>query len=113
LPVPILWECTTLENPDMSPQDDDTVPPPPSPYYSTWEPLTGPILGRDRSPALGVVASPDQPMPIGVAFPAGLVAHRSGPAVTFRIVFGKVEIEGQWLCVGREFNKLGEAAESL
>jgi hypothetical protein len=68
-------------------------------------------LGRNRSPALGVVAACDQHMPLGTAFPAGLVAHRSGPAVAFRLVFGTVELEGRWLCVGRKFIRLGDSAE--
>jgi hypothetical protein len=88
-------------------EPDDHSPPAPPPSDS---PL---ILCRDEPPALGVVAAPDQPMPIGVAFPVGQVAHRKGPAVTFRLVIGKVELEGRWLCVGREFIRLGEAAEEL
>jgi hypothetical protein len=95
----------------MSDQDD--TPPPASPYLTTWGPLNGPFLGRDRSPALGVVAARDWPMPIGTAFPAGLVAHRQGTAVAFRLIFGTIELEGRWLCVGREFVRLGDAAEWL
>jgi hypothetical protein len=52
-------------------------------------------------------------MPIGIAYPVGLVEHRRGPAKTFRLVVNKVELEGRWLCVGREFVPLGEAAEEL
>jgi hypothetical protein len=60
-----------------------------------------------------VVAAHDLPMPIGIAFPVGQVAHRKGPAVTFRLVIGKAEMEGRWLCVGREFIRLGDAAEGI
>ena len=52
-------------------------------------------------------------MPIGIAYPVGLVEHRRGPAKTFRLVVGKVELPGRWICVGREFVPLGEAAEEL
>ena len=89
------------------------APEPAGPFFSTWGPPDGPILRRDEPPALGVVASRGQPMPIGIAFPVGLVAHRRGPATTFRLVIGKVELVGRWLCVGRRFVKLGEAAEEI
>jgi hypothetical protein len=78
-----------------------------------WGPVDGPILRRHEPPALGVVAAPDWPMPIGIAFPVGQVEHRRGPAVTFRLMIGKVDLEGRWLCLGREFLRLGEAAEEL
>jgi hypothetical protein len=91
----------------------DVPPPPPPPYFSTWGPLDGPILHRNQPPALGVVSAPDKPMPIGIASPAGLVAHHRGPATAFRLVFGGVEIEARWLCVEREFERLGDTAEGL
>jgi hypothetical protein len=52
-------------------------------------------------------------MPIGIACPVGQVEHRRGPAATFRLTIGKVGLEGRWLCVGREFVRLGEAAEEV
>jgi hypothetical protein len=52
-------------------------------------------------------------MPIGIAYPVGQVESRRGPAVTFRLTIGKVELEGRWLCVGRRFLPLGDAAEEL
>jgi hypothetical protein len=52
-------------------------------------------------------------MPIGIAFPVGQVEHRRGPAATFRLMIDKVELEGRWLCVRREFIRLGDAAEEL
>jgi hypothetical protein len=72
-----------------------------------------PIRRRDEPPALGVVGEPGGAWPIGMAFPVGQVAHHKGPAVTFRLMIGKVELEGRWLCLGREFIRLGEAAEEL
>jgi hypothetical protein len=42
-----------------------------------------------------------------------LVEHRRGPAQTFRLVVNKTELPGRWLCVGRRFVHLGEAAEEL
>jgi hypothetical protein len=43
----------------------------------------------------------------------GQVEHRRGPAATFRLVIGEVELEGHWLCIKREFIRLGDAAEEL
>jgi hypothetical protein len=94
------------------------------PYFSTWGPHDGPVLRRDDPPALGVVAEPGgawpigiaEPggaWPIGIAYPVGMVAHRRAPAATFRLVIDQVELEGRWVCVGREFVRLGEAAEEL
>jgi hypothetical protein len=87
--------------------------PRPGPYFSRWGPESGPILGRDDPAAIGVHDSPDNPMPIGMAFPRGLVEHRRGPAVAFRLVVVVVELEGRWLCVDRRFVLLGQAAEEL
>jgi hypothetical protein len=52
-------------------------------------------------------------MPIGIAYPGGLVEQLRGPAKTFRLVVRKVELPGRWVCVGREFVLLGEAAVEL
>jgi hypothetical protein len=87
------------------------APPPSGPFYTNWGPLNGPILGE--SPALGVLAERVGALPIGIAYPVGLVEHRRGRAKTFRLVVNKVELEGRWLCVGRVFVRLGEAAEEL
>src|SRR4051794_28167928 len=94
---------------------DDPIPaaPPSGPFLATWGPPYGPILRADDPPALGVVAAPDRLMPIGIAFPVGQVAYRKGPAAKFRLMIGKVELEGRWLCVGRRFVRLGDAAEEL
>jgi hypothetical protein len=82
-------------------------------FYSTWGPCDGPILGAHEPPALGVVDAPGAIWPIGIAYPVGLVAHRRGPATTFRLIIRKVELEGRWLCVARQFLRLGDAAEPL
>ena len=52
-------------------------------------------------------------MPIGIAYPVGLVEHRRGVAKTFRLVVNKFEFEGRWICVNRKFVALGEAAQEL
>jgi hypothetical protein len=89
------------------------APPPAGPFFSTWGPRDGPILARDAPPAMGVVEAPDAIWPVGIAYPMGQVAHRKGPARTFRLVVAKVDLEGRWICVNRRFIALGEAAEEL
>jgi hypothetical protein len=98
---------------DEMPDPDSTAdaPPPRGPFYTNWGPLDGPILGE--SPALGVLAERVGALPIGIAYPVGLVEHRRGPAKTFRLVVNKVELPGRWICVGRKFVPLGDAAEEL
>jgi hypothetical protein len=95
------------------PTDSSLDRPPAGHFYSTWGPLYGPILRRDEPPALGIFSSPDRPMPIGIAFSVGQVEHSKGPAATFRLVVGKHELEGLYLCIGRQFVKLGESADPL
>src|SRR3954447_26530050 len=93
---------------------DDTPPAPPAgPFFSTWGPVDGPILRGAHPPAIGVVATPGDAWPIGIAYPVGTVAHRKGPAVSFRLVVDKVELDGRWICEARRFVLLGDAAEEL
>jgi hypothetical protein len=42
-----------------------------------------------------------------------MIEHGAGPAVVFRLVIDKTEPPGRWLCIGREFVQLDEAAEEL
>lgn len=81
-------------------------------YFTNWGPKDRPILGRDEPPVLGVLASGEL-MPVGIAFPTALVAHAQGPAVVFRLVIGKQELPDRYLCLGRTFVRLGEAAEEI
>jgi hypothetical protein len=57
--------------------------------------------------------APESLLSIGIAYPVGLVRHRKGPAATFRLVVNKVELPECWMCVGRRFVPLGEAAEDV
>jgi hypothetical protein len=67
----------------------------------------------DNCPLVGVVLDHRAAAPVGIAFPVGVVKHRSGPAAVFRPVFTKAELPGRWICVGRELVPLGDAAEDL
>jgi hypothetical protein len=91
--------------------------PPAGPFFTNWGPLDGPI-GREIPGAIGILARVEHAptelgMPIGIAYPVGLVEHRKGPIKTFRLVVGKVERPGRWICVARRFIQLGDAAEEL
>jgi hypothetical protein len=46
----------------------------PGPYFINWGPASGPLRYRDAGMALGVLAEPDKPMPIGIAHPVGWMA---------------------------------------
>jgi hypothetical protein len=48
-------------------------------------------------------------MPIGIAYPVGLVEHRRGLARTYRLVVDKAAQLRRWICFGRRFIRLGEA----
>jgi hypothetical protein len=87
-------------------------PPHPEPYLSNRGPLDGPILGHDTPGAIGVLVD-GEAMPIGIAYPVGLVEHRSGPVTTFRLVVDETELPARWLDIGRRFVQLGKAAEEL
>jgi hypothetical protein len=80
-------------------------------YWSNWGRPDGPILQTDRPPAMGVYGSTGRELPVGIAFPSGAVRHRRGAAQTFRLVIGKEELPGRYVCLGRRFVELGEAAE--
>jgi hypothetical protein len=52
------------------------------------------------SGVIGVFEAPDNPMPLGMAFPSGGTAE--GLAL-FRLVIGDEEIPGRWVCRARQF----------
>jgi hypothetical protein len=62
---------------------------------------------------LGVVGARHLVRPTGIAYPVGLAEHRNRPATTYWVDVNKVELPGRWLCVGRTFVGLGEAADEL
>jgi hypothetical protein len=85
----------------------------PGRYFSNWEPQDHPILGNDCPCAIAVLGSQDAAIPIGIAYPAGRVQHGQGLVTTFRLVVNRTTLDGRWVCVGRRFVQLGEAAERL
>jgi hypothetical protein len=58
------------------------------------------IFYRDRPPALSVFENAESGMPVGIAFPVGWTSE--GLAL-FRLVIGKNELPGRWVCRNRRF----------
>jgi hypothetical protein len=53
-------------------------------------------------------------MPIGTAFPIAWIPARKGPPVqVFRLQVRKTDLEGEWICKGRQFIRLGETCEEV
>jgi len=65
------------------------------------------------APSAISVLSEGDAMPIGVACSMRLVQHRRGSAQTFRLVVNRTEVPGLWVCAGRRFVPLVEAAAEL
>jgi hypothetical protein len=80
--------------------------------FADWGPTRGPILWGDFPPVMNVFGTPDAAeAPIGTAYPRGLAYRRGRPAKTFKLVMGRRELDGQYLCDQREFVRLREAPE--
>jgi len=60
----------------------------------------GPVRGGQYGFSIGVLSSPDDNLPIGMAHPAGRTAD--GFAL-WRLVVCGVEVEGRWVIVDRQF----------
>jgi hypothetical protein len=60
-----------------------------------------------------VVNTPKSLRTIGTAYATGWVQNRDAPLKTYRLVVNKTELAGLWLCIGREFVRLGDPAEKL
>jgi hypothetical protein len=79
-------------------------------YVTNWGP-PGPILYRDRPPALGIFRDVVDGLPVGIAYLVGHVPSRRAPAAVFRLEAEGADPAARWVCIGRRFVELGEAAE--
>jgi hypothetical protein len=69
-------------------------------YFANIGPHFGPILGRHRLVAIGVLQAPEDDSPIGVALAVG----RSDEEVeVWELTVRGVELPGHWIVVDREF----------
>ena len=94
----------------MTADDEPTTPEPTGPFYSNYGPRDGLIL-RGDAPVMGVLDG--QGAVIGIAWLAGSIPSRRGPAQLWRLEVRKVRLEGEWICRGREFPRIGDAAEEV
>ena len=78
-------------------------------YFTNAGPTTGPILWTDGYGAIGVLGSPDNHAPIGMALGCG---RGEGGVHLWRLTVHQVEVQGRWIVVGREFwpEEMGDRA---
>jgi len=81
-------------------------------------PLTipGGHRGPLNPPVLVVYDAPEAvDLPVGLAHPAGTVELRSVLMTSFRLMVGKREVEGRYVCEGRRFVRIDgtEPGDSL
>jgi hypothetical protein len=69
-------------------------------YYVNVGPVKGPVLHRSVPSAIGVLESPDNHMPIGMAMCR--TWNENGLAVWTLTVHGN-ELPGRWVTIDREF----------
>jgi hypothetical protein len=85
-----------------------------SKYFSTAGPINGPILRLDAwTTVLEVVDAPTLGRIIGIAYASGCVQYGDGRVMTYRLAVNKTELPGRWVCIGRRFVGVDEAAEEL
>lgn len=94
----------------MTADDEPITPEPPGPFYSNYGPRDGLIL-RGDAPVMGVLDG--QGAVVGIAWLAGSIPSKRGPAQLWRLEVRKVPLEGQWVCRCRQFLRIGEAAEEV
>ena len=92
---------------------DQPIPIPTGPFYANWGPRDG-LIVFGGAPVMGVLdATGPHAKVIGIAWLAGSIPSRKGPAQLFRLTIGKVELKGVFICRCREFVRLGDAAEQV
>jgi hypothetical protein len=69
-------------------------------YFANIGPRSGPILGRHRLVAIGVLQAPDDRSPIGMALAIG---RDDEDVEVWELTVGDFELPGRWVVVDREF----------
>jgi hypothetical protein len=69
-------------------------------YFANIGPHSGPILGRHRLVAIGVLQAPDDRAPIGMALANG---RADAEVEVWELTVRGVELPGHWVVVGGEF----------
>lgn len=91
---------------------DDDTPEPAGPFFSNFGPRDGYIM-QGQAPVMGVLGSPTDSSPIGIAWLAGSIPSRKGPVQCWRLEVGKRTLEGRWVARDRVFVRLGDACEGV
>ena len=79
----------------------------PTTYYASLGPADGPMEFCQQPPKIGVFArncsSPRGAYPIGTAYSVGWARYKGAIAGAFRLVIGREEVAGRWVCDRRRF----------
>jgi hypothetical protein len=68
--------------------------------FANIGPRPGPILGRHRLAAIGVLEAPDDRMPVGMALAIG---RADDEVEVWELTVRGAELPGRWVVVDREF----------
>jgi hypothetical protein len=80
--------------------------------WANFGPLDAPLFDGDAPSAIAVLPRLDgPPSPVGIAYGASYVRHRNRSVATWRLVIGKEELPGRWVCIGRRFVEVGDWQE--
>ena len=79
-------------------------------YFANIGPRSGPILGRHRLVAIGVLQAPDDRAPIGMAVAMG---RRDDDVEVWELTVRGVELPGRWIVVDYKSDAVGPNLEAL
>jgi hypothetical protein len=78
-------------------------------YFANFGPRSGPIKGRHRLVAIGVLQAPDDLTWIGVALAIG---RADDEVEVWQVTVRGVELPGLWVVVDREFHPAPESGDA-
>jgi hypothetical protein len=78
-------------------------------YFANIGPRSGPILGRHRFVAIGVLQAPHDRASIGMALAMG---RADADVEVWELTVGGVELPGRWVVVDREFHPASESGRA-
>jgi hypothetical protein len=79
------------------------------PYFANIGPRSGPILGRQRLLAIGVLQAPDDRTPIGTALAIG---RADDDVEVWELTVRDAVLPGRWIVVDREFRPAPESGRA-
>jgi hypothetical protein len=78
-------------------------------YFTNFGPRSGPVRDRDGHSTIGVLGSPDNNMPIGMALGNGRT--EDGVAI-WRLIVRGAEVPGRWVNLDLEFRPVSPGGQS-